>query len=103
MRQSEGSGRSRTGRIRRDKSAADSPAESLGGKRIIGLGRGHGPLHDTDMVAIHEAALAVLAKTGGNNNRPRASNVPPAATTRSTTIGEASPRPVFASTARAAS
>ena len=56
MRRSEGSGRSRTGRIRRDKSAADSPAESLGGKRIIGLGRGHGPLHDTDMVAIHEAA-----------------------------------------------
>ncbi|MDA9133057.1 trimethylamine methyltransferase family protein [Alphaproteobacteria bacterium] len=70
MRQSEGSGRSRTGRIRRDKSAADSPAESLGGKRIIGLGRGHGPLHDTDMVAIHEAALAVLAKTGLGDASP---------------------------------
>ena len=64
MRRGEGSGRSRTGRIRRDRTAADNPIESLDEKRIIGFGRGNGPLHDNDMVAIHEAALAVLANTG---------------------------------------
>ena len=64
MRRGEGSGRSRTGRIRRDKNAADNSIESLDEKRIIGFGRGNGPLHDNDMVAIHEAALTVLANTG---------------------------------------
>ena len=64
MRRGEGSGRSRMGRNRRDKNAADNPVESLEGKRIIGFGRGNGPLHDADMVAVHEAALAVLANTG---------------------------------------
>ena len=64
MRRGEGSGRSRMGRKRRDKNAADNPVESLEGKRIIGFGRGNGPLHDADMVAVHEAALALLANTG---------------------------------------
>ena len=64
MRRGEGSGRSRMGRNRRDKNATDNPVESLDGKRIIGFGRGNGPLHDADMGAIHEAALAVLANTG---------------------------------------
>jgi len=64
MRRGDGSGRSRTGRIRQDKNAVETPIESLDGKRIIGFGRGNGPLHDNDMVAIHEAALAVLANTG---------------------------------------
>ena len=64
MRRVEGSGRSRTGRIRRDKNAADNSIESLDEKRIIGFGRGNGPLHNNDMVAIHEAALTVLANTG---------------------------------------
>ena len=50
------------GRNRRDKSAADNP-ESLNGKRSVCFGRGNGPLHDANMVAIHEAALAVLANT----------------------------------------
>ena len=52
------------GRKRRDKNAADNPVESLEGKRIIGFGRGNGPLNDADMVAVHEAALALLANTG---------------------------------------
>jgi trimethylamine:corrinoid methyltransferase-like protein len=64
MKRGEGSGRSRAGRIRRDKNAAGNPIESLDGKRIIGFGRGNGPLHYNDTVAIHEAALAVLANTG---------------------------------------
>ena len=64
MRRGNGSGRTRMGRNRRDKSAADNPVESLNGKRIVGFGRGNGPLHDANMVAIHEAALAVLANTG---------------------------------------
>ena len=56
MRRGEGSGRSRMGRNRRGKNAADKPVENLEGKRIIGFGRGNGPLHDADMVAVHEAA-----------------------------------------------
>ena len=64
MRRGEGSGRSRMGRNRRGKNAADNPGENLEGKRIIGFGRGNGPLNDADMVAVHEAALAVLANTG---------------------------------------
>tara|TARA_B100001093_G_scaffold423250_1_gene416086 strand:+ start:403 stop:639 length:237 start_codon:yes stop_codon:yes gene_type:complete len=52
------------GRNRRDKNAADNSVNSLDGKRIIGFGRGNGPVHDADVVAIHEAALAVLANTG---------------------------------------
>ena len=64
MRRAERSGRSKMGRNRRNKNAADKPVKSLDGKRIIGFGRGNGPLHDADMVAIHEAALAVLANTG---------------------------------------
>ena len=70
MRRGEGSGRSRMGRNRRDKNAAGNPVENLDGKRIIGFGRGNGPLHDTDMVAIHEAALAVLANTGVSEASP---------------------------------
>ena len=65
-----GSGRSRMGRNRRDKNAADKPFKSLDGKRIIGFGRGNGPLHDADMFTIHEAALAVLANTGLDEASP---------------------------------
>lgn len=70
MRRGEGSDRPRIGRIRRNKNAADNSIESLDEKRIIGFGRGYGPLHNTDMVAIHEAALVVLADTGLSEASP---------------------------------
>ena len=70
MRRGEGSDRPRIGRIRRNKNAADNSIESLDENRIIGFGRGYGPLHNTDMVAIHEAALVVLADTGLSEASP---------------------------------
>ena len=70
MRRSESSNRLRQRRINRSKSNTDNQAESLEGRRIVGLGKSHGPLAKTDLVAIHEAALELLEKTGLGDASP---------------------------------
>ena len=64
MRRGEGSDRSRMRRGRREQNTRNISAEGLNGKRIVGFGRGYGPLKEIDLTVIHEAALAVLANTG---------------------------------------
>ena len=75
MRQSESSNRLRQRRINRSKSNTDNQAESLEGRRIVGLGKSHGPLAKTDLVAIHEAALELLEKTGLGDASPNVVNL----------------------------
>ena len=70
MRRSESSNRLRQKRINRSKSKTNSPAESLEGQRIVGLGKSHGPLAKTDLVKIHETALELLEKTGLSDASP---------------------------------
>ena len=72
MKRADESGRNRAGRMKRGKTAATNAADSLDGKRIIGLGRGVGPLDDASMAAIHQAAMALLAETGLGEASPRA-------------------------------
>ena len=70
MRRSESSSRLRKRRISRDKSKTNSPAKSIEGRRIVGLGKSHGPLAKTDLVKIHEAAIELLEKTGLSDASP---------------------------------
>ena len=56
-------GKGRSGRRRRGMADTSSSANSLVKRRIIGHGRGFNALDSNGIIAIHEAALTLLAET----------------------------------------